>query len=551
MVQYSGSLLSRLAACSAVLVGLFLCAGRPVSAQALPLVIDYSQLANPALSGSNVYVTFYSTETGTLTLDPSGAPEQIVFTSGPGTSVIGGTYAGQTIASGTYSTTRAYSLAEINQKGLEINNVTSLSGYISYGGAQGIQALGVGTQPSNGDLSTSRYSQFELTYNGTPGGGFDLTNITHFGGSLGMAMMAGSGTQSYVRNTLNTGNMFRALAATPILGTSSPAVIQQGGSFVHMIGSNAYITSQGTYPTFNPYLQSLYDASGSASVASLQGPNPSPPGPTYTAVGSTIVSASTTYGLTYYMTSSLNQAAAPGGSFPNGTYGLTVSGSVIATRISGTGIASGTYSNLQLTVGPDTSGGSASALSMTNFMYAQNTSNSVTGSSGWSDLIADFGADVVSAAVQQKALGDFSQGIMAGLVNSGTTPPGATEPFGQMSSNEWFATKTFQGAAYAGAQSNPAFYNAYANVVNRNSEVGIVGTGTYFGGVYGVPYDDRWSNNLLATNASTTSVKVWLLPDGDLSVNPVPEPSAMALLSVAGATLCGLGWRRRRHGCVA
>ena len=414
----------------------------------MPLAIDYSQLANPALSGSNVYVTFNSIKSGTLTLDPSGAPEQIVFTTGgAGISVTGGTYAGQTIASGTYATTRAYSLAEINQKGLEINNVTALSGFISYGGALGIQALAVGTQPSNGDLSTSRYSQFELTYNGTPGGGFDLTNITHFGGSLGMAMMGSSGTQSYVRNTLNTGDTFRALAATPILVTSSPAVIQQSGSFVHMIGSNAYITSQGTYPTFNPYLQSLYDASGSASVASLQGPSASPPGPAYIAVGSTNVSASGTYGLTYYMTSSLNQAAAPapGGSFPNGTYGLTVSGSVIATRIgSGTGIVSGTYSNLQLTVGPDTSDGSANALSMTNFIYAQNNATSVTGSSGWSDLIADFGADVVSGAVQQKALGDFSQGIMAGLVNSGTTPPGASGPFGQMSSNQWFATKTFQ-----------------------------------------------------------------------------------------------------------
>jgi len=548
MVHHSGSLLSRLAACSALVLGLFLCAGRPVSAQALPLAIDYSQLANPALSGSTVYVTFNSTESGTLTLDPSGAPEQIVFTTGgAGISVTSGTYAGQTIASGTYATTRAYSLAEINQKGLEINNVTSLSGFISYGGAQGIQALAVGTQPSNGDLSTSRYSQFELTYNGTTGGGFDLTNITHFGGSLGMAMMASSGTQSYVRNTLNTGDMFRALAATPILGTSSPAVIQQSGSFVHMIGSNAYITSQGTYPTFNPYLQSLYDVSGPASVASLQGPSASPPGPAYIAVGSTIVSASTNYGLTYYMTSSLNQAAAPGGSFPNGTYGLTVSGSVIATRISGTGIVSGTYSNLQLTVGPDTSGVSVTALSMTNFIYAQNNATSVTGSSGWSDLIADFGADVVSDAVQLKALGDFSQGIMAGLVNSGTTPPGAIRPFGQMSSNEWFATKTFQGAAYAGAQSNSAFYNAFGNVVNRNSEVGIVGTGTYFGGVYGVPYDDRWANNLLATNASTTSVKVWLLPDGDLSVNPVPEPSTW-VMGLAGIA-CG-GWqvfRRRKQ----
>ena len=84
-------------------------------------------------------------------------------------------------------------------------------------------------------------------------------------------------------------------------------------------------------------------------------------------------------------------------------------------------------------------------------------------------------------------------------------------------------------------------------MVNRNSEVGIVGTGTYLGGVYGVPYDDRWANNLLVTNASTTSVKVWLLPDGDLSVNPVPEPSTW-VMGLAGIA-CG-GWqvfRRRKQ----
>jgi hypothetical protein len=367
-----------------------------------------------------------------------------------------------------------------------------------------------------------------------------------------MAMMNGSGTQSYAANTLNTGDMFRALAATPIQGTASPAVIQQSGSFVHMIGSNAYIASQGVYPTFNQYLQSLWVASGSGatSVATLQGPTAAPPGPGYLSnVGATVVSGSTTYGLTYYMTSNLNQASGTSASFPYGTYGLTVSGSVVATYISGTGtVLSGTYSGLQLTVGPDTSGGGPTSLSMTNFIYGQNTSNSVTVSSGWDSLINDFGAPNVSAALQQKALGDFSQGLMAGLINSSTTPPGASETFGQMSSNEWFGTKSFQGSAYGGAQSNPAFFNAYGNVVNRNSEVGIVGTGTYYGGVYGVPYDDRWANNLLVTDASTTSVKIWLLPDGDLSVNPVPEPSAVALVALAGAMLGGVEWRRRRRG---
>lgn len=82
--------------------------------------------------------------------------------------------------------------------------------------------------------------------------------------------------------------------------------------------------------------------------------------------------------------------------------------------------------------------------------------------------------------------------------------------------------------------SGTAHYNQWANVIFNSSRT-----------AYGHPYSDYMQNvdiNLIQApgGANVQYVELTLLP-----VTAVPEPSAVALLFVAGATLGGLAWRRR------
>jgi hypothetical protein len=85
--------------------------------------------------------------------------------------------------------------------------------------------------------------------------------------------------------------------------------------------------------------------------------------------------------------------------------------------------------------------------------------------------------------------------------------------------------------------SGTAHYNQWANVVFNSSET-----------AYGQPYSDYLQNvdvNLMQTGTGSTTVayvELMLLP-----VAPIPEPSTVALVAVAGATLGGVEWRRRRR----
>jgi hypothetical protein len=67
---------------------------------------------------------------------------------------------------------------------------------------------------------------------------------------------------------------------------------------------------------------------------------------------------------------------------------------------------------------------------------------------------------------------------------------------------------------------------------------------------YGNPYSDYLQPvdvNVLSTTGTSwniTQVQVTILPD---NIAPIPEPTAMALVAMAGATLGGVEWRRRRR----
>ena len=490
------------------------------------LTFDVSQLGSSTLNATNVYVTFAGA-TSDMIYDPNGTAETINFS---GNNLV--------IGNATYGTSKAYSLQDINTNGLRINSAQSITGYISYGSTMGISQLAANLQPSPFTTSTARWSNFEFTYTGGNTGGADLTNISQFGGSLRMDLLEGNTSQAHVKNTLNTGDTFRALAATS--GNQSATTISSSGNFVRVLGANVWpasvnaTTVENPYPSFEPYLQHLTNTFGSNSSSTLtnlvtgQAPGGSGAVGTTSTANATSVTANISYNLDYHFGSvTVNGTGGNGSS-------VTLSGYVNATPTTGGNTT--VYSSLSITVDGDNP---ATMLSMTNFLYQQTidapTLVGVT-LSGWSDLINDFGAGFVSGGLQQKVAGDFSEGILMGLVGSTTTFGNAT--LGSLTSKDWFTTANdFTGSV---AQPINQFYSLWGNVVNGNSN-GFNGGNFTRGGVYGSPFDDRFALNTISPNGNTTGLKITLLADGDLAV--IPEPTSVALL-ISALAFCLLVRKR-------
>ena len=474
------------------------------------LTFDMSQLGNPALSASNVFVTF-AAQSSDLVFG-QGTPKQESINFSSGSINIGGT---------SYGTSKSYSLADIATYGLKFNSAISLFVYISYGSTSGIQQLGVGSQPGIVDTAVARYSNFEVTYDGTAGGA-DLTNISQYGGSLRMEFLTVSGsTQSFVANTLNTGETFRRLAACS--SNSSGAVLSSGSNFLRIVGPNTYPQSisgqtvQNPYPGFNHYLQSLNTASGTNSVASLTNLLSATPGGAgaYGLISSSNavnVSATTSYNLDYHFNAYVTQVLAPSGtSNPNGTYSVLLTGYVNATPT--TGGTTVVYSGLSIQIAADDLVGGN--YYMKNFLYQQASNGdgiSVSGS-GWTALNQDFGTANAQANFFQKAAGDFAEGMLCGFVGSNTLVGGTALKI--MTSAQWWQNLP---GAYRIAQPGNSFYSAWGDMVGTNSQGNKNGTFFAQGGVYGSPYDDRFGLNLISPDANTTTMKITLLPDGNLTL---------------------------------
>jgi len=492
------------------------------------LTFDYSNLANPDYNGDNIFVTFSAADSNLVFSGTSGV-SSILFNSG-------------TLSNGNV-TSQSFTLNQLASGTLTVNSATSLIGYISYGTSTGFAS---GTTAPSPFTTTTRYSNFEFTYSGTSGGA-DLTNIAQFGGSLKMETYAGATQQGYTQNSLNSGDLFRALAAT---ASSSPsAVITTGtggtGQFVRVVGPSKFPNGliNDPYPTYNNYLESLYTTSGStSSVASLQNlkPNTAPGGSGSIGMTSTGTTGGVVSGTTYNADYYFDAYVSPVITGSTTTYQVLLSGSVVMTpATTGTAV---TYTGLGILLTAD----SGTNLYMTNFINQQtNTGNginvSLTGSANWASLESAFAG--ATNTLSLKAEGDFSEGILTGLVGSLTQISGTA--IGDMTSAQWWENGL---SAYAHAQPSNLYYNTFGQVIYDNSgganTASVSGTFTD-GGVYGNPYDDRFQTQLLGLDSSVTDLKISLLADGNLNV--VPEPGATALILSGLSLLAGSRLLRGRR----
>jgi len=479
---------------------------------------------------SGLYVTFAGQESD-MVYDPGGVAETINFNAN--SISIGGT---------SYGTSKAYKLDDINANGLTLNSSTSLLGFVSYGGTTGIAQLGTGVQPDPLSSATSRYSNFEVTYDGS-GGGADITNITAFGGSIKLSFLNGSTVQSYVGNTLNTGDMFREFVKTTNRGLSSSAIYTDGGEFLRAIGPNKFPASidgsleQVPYPTFNGYLNNLYTGSNAGAddlgtkMTNLA-PTASPGGMGSAGFNSTgtatEVTPNTGYNLDYHFQAKVVEVAAPGSaSAPDGTYQVVLSGYVNATPQGGGTTVK--YDNLSITINADDPGNDD--LFMTNFLYQETIEgpNVSVVLNGWGALENDFGAATTESALQLKAAGDFTQAMLAGFVGSTVQIDmnGIMTNLGDLTTYELWENAVLLAYAPARAGMGDEFYSLWGEVVAANSEALKDGTTYSRLGVYGSPYDDRFDINLISPDANTTEMRITLLADGNLSI--IPEPGTFAL----------------------
>ena len=482
---------------------------------------DSSALGNAALTDSNVYITFAAAASDMI-YDPNETKETINFVAN-----------NITIDGTEYGTSKAYSLADVSSKGIQLNSATSLIGFIPYGDKKGIEKLGVGSQPAFLDASTPRYSIFEISYNGTTGGA-DITNISQFVGSIDMEFQKSDGTvQSRIGNILDTTKMFTALGkSSDYSGSGSKAVIflDADGKFLRAVGTNVFPngTVQTPFDKFNAYLQSLFTANGANSVVKeltnlAPGANPGgqcsagfPSSTSATNVTPSTSTDSVIYNLDYHFTAHVTQVTELGTDAPNGTYSVKLKGYVNATAAnSGTAIQSYKYENLDIEIAADDL--TNNNLYMTNFIYQaalQGAGISVS-KSGWEDFITDFGSANVEAAAIKKVAGDFAEGMTCGFPGSTVSADSdSSKTLGEMTSYEWWQNPQL---AYSIAQPPEFYYSRYGNAVFMNSDGNNAGTKFSYGGVYGSPYDDRFGLNLISPDANTTDMVIKLLADGDLT----------------------------------
>jgi hypothetical protein len=501
-----------------------------VVAQTLNLTFDYSQLANPAYSGSNLYVTFQA-NSGNLTVNG----DLYTFNTG-------------TINNTSQIMTQSYSLESLSSLSISTSSVTSLIGYISYGSSVGFSS---GTAAPDPFTATTRYSNFELTYNGGVGQA-DITQIAQFGGGLQQTLYtttSGTNRAAYTGNNFGTvqttsGDIMRSLAAVP--GNTSNAVVTTGtggtGNYVRVIGPSKFGNSNAPnqYPTFTPYLENLSENSsgGTLSVAKLENLKPGAlpggagsNGLAYSGTAGGVFTSGSTYLSNYYFDAYVQPVVDVSGT----TYQVVLTGSI--TMASSANSVLKTYTDMTVTLMAD----SGTNLYMTNNIYSQVLSgqgtNVVFSGTGWDEFNADFSAG--NATMQPQIVGDFTQGILGGLVGNTTTFSGTA--VGDMTSAAWW-----DNAAFAYSGTNPEFANQFGEIIfaNTGGFNSATFTGTFNGAaVYGNPYDDRWGSPLINfTTDATNTLLISLIPDGSLAV---PEPTAAALLVLGGLGV--LARRRRRE----
>lgn len=539
------------------------------------------------LSDSNVFVSFLG-------------GNQLTVTVGSGT-LTGGNGSWTYVHAGgtdTYTSTmsQSFSIAALKTGTAFLAYADSSRMYISYG----TNAYNQSNQPASTD--SSRYSYVELNYK--PGGnGVDLSNIEQFGGSIGLKSLTSGNVVTYeTGNSLTTQQLLSTLVQTAG-GTAAGSTwvpTGPGGTIVRVTGPSNVANVLSPFTNFQPYLANVH----AAGPSDLQSPtmtlmrDPYSPQPTAGARSGTAVGAlnwsggigftsSTTaigivsgsnYNTGYFFTPTVTQNVTSSGTF----YGLQFTGSVsvvTSTASAATTTPTKWYTGLTINVSTGTDGGAINSFLQSGGPTA--ATNIKLSGAGWAEYSTDFclGSGTANAAagaptaavaggansptspeygqVVQKVLGDFQEGLSAGLyanaasgsytyylIGSGVSPLSTTGTVGVLPSSVWY-----QNPQFAYQNTGTGGQNTFGAVIWNNSYQVTPSGSIGYGGVYGSPYDDRFGSPYDGTFGNTFTMNSGgsLLVTLNESIVAVPEPSTVTLVAVASATLGGTAWRWRRR----
>jgi len=530
---------------------------------------------NSTISGDNIFVSFENSAAGNFSAMIGGQTLAYSLSTG------NWTYGGNTTSS---VMSPSFSVNQLNTGGgFTISEMHGHNIYIEYG----TNTIGGSTPPPSAPpsgYSTVRYTDLEGTFvQGGLNNNFDITYINNIGAATHLKYANDTGTMTNSIGCTNFTSQILPLAAQtlpsdfvasspsssgpqPIQGTTPTSTYVSGaygGSSIASVGitDTADLGFFGTYPSVianavtgnmsSPLITNVAGGS-SPTIAQLKGNG---------AIGSNF-----TDGTKYLFSNSFTPTFTSVGD--GSSYQITLSG--VITGVNSNNDTITTYGNatsqLTITVAGDiqsfygylsngnvnsgnvTLGGNGAAWIQFSLDFynggnnglgggpgSQAAPNSTIAGGGMTHSSLDYGQMV------QWALGDLEELMMIGCfgnTNNGTGTFSST-PIGEIPSYDIFQDKYY---AYA-STSNGTGYNPFGKYLWENSENNTNGT-ISTGAVYCNPYDDRFQSGVamnMDSNGGTLTIQL-------MEIGSVPEPSAVALLTVAAATI-GI-FARRRHSAA-
>jgi len=500
------------------------------------------------------------------------------------------TIAGQTLTSNTatanswvYGNTTfssvmspSFTVQQLNQGGgFSIAQITGQNMFIEYG----TNTIGGSTPP--GPTAPVRWTDVEFTYvQGSANNNGDLTAINNIGAALKLQYV-GATNNSSVGFTGFTSDVVPYLASqqdsSVVLSapTANGAVSAGGGQFVAAVpGSSSLPTGTGFYTTYpaaiaaavsgnlstplltnrpggaNPTAQDLVGAAGfTGTVQSISG-SPANYQVSTAFTPSFAASANNTYEITFTGNVTAVTPGFNGNSADMMTYGST--SSPLTITVAGDTDSFYNYlsnGNVNLPGTVVTLGGNATAwANFSSDFYNGGTSQSTvigTQAAPLSSIAAGNGSfsnnTTVYGQIVQRVLGDFQELAMIGAFGNTNLGNGtfSSTPIGAIPSYDIFQDKAYAYDLPEGAVGGFNTIGQYLWVNSENITNGVSSNGA----IYSNPYDDRFQSGVyIPFDSSGGTLTVQLR-----EVNPVPEPSTVAILAVATGICVFLARRRRRQ----